>query len=528
MATTLASLVVRIGADVRGVTAGLRTLDRRMKSSEAASARIARAYRTVVAGSALYAARQVFELGASVEETGSKFRTVFGESSGEMQRFIDDFGNLAGLSGRQAQEMTASIGGVAQAFGFATQESAAFAEQSTRLAADLASFHNAAGGTNEVLGAMKSAFVGEFEPMKRFDVVLRQIDVNQRALAATGKKVVSELTQEEKALATLSLITERAGVAVGDLARTQDSAANRAKRLSAQFRDIREAIAVSLLPVFNVVMREIEGMLGGTATFIEWLKTSAPVMTAWAEVGVAAFKAVASALALPVRLAFDLGMQLGNVGRAMVALIQQDWAAFHTIANEIEQTWSDMGKSFVDVGDNVIELYDRLRIAMETFGATTVNIVNPSLDSTEQSAAAAASEMERLLAALSKYNAASGLLGGLSRIPGLGFLGGLSGFAGTLGGVLNPLAGVAGAFGFGGGKASGGPVSGGTAYMVGERGPEMFVPSQSGTIIPNGGVSINVSVTAPRNGSEAMRDREWMRSLQMGADALRSNGYSFA
>lgn len=35
------------------------------------------------------------------------------------------------------------------------------------------------------------------------------------------------------------------------------------------------------------------------------------------------------------------------------------------------------------------------------------------------------------------------------------------------------------------GRAEGGPVAGGAAYMVGERGPELFVPRMSGTIIPN-------------------------------------------
>ncbi len=39
---------------------------------------------------------------------------------------------------------------------------------------------------------------------------------------------------------------------------------------------------------------------------------------------------------------------------------------------------------------------------------------------------------------------------------------------------------------FGGAKASGGPVSGGTPYLVGEEGPELFVPGRSGTIVPNG------------------------------------------
>lgn len=35
------------------------------------------------------------------------------------------------------------------------------------------------------------------------------------------------------------------------------------------------------------------------------------------------------------------------------------------------------------------------------------------------------------------------------------------------------------------GRAAGGPVSGGSPYIVGERGPEVFVPSASGAIVPN-------------------------------------------
>jgi phage-related minor tail protein len=39
------------------------------------------------------------------------------------------------------------------------------------------------------------------------------------------------------------------------------------------------------------------------------------------------------------------------------------------------------------------------------------------------------------------------------------------------------------------GKATGGPVSAGSPYIVGERGPELFMPSGSGTIIPNNQMS---------------------------------------
>jgi hypothetical protein len=40
-------------------------------------------------------------------------------------------------------------------------------------------------------------------------------------------------------------------------------------------------------------------------------------------------------------------------------------------------------------------------------------------------------------------------------------------------------------------RADGGPVSGGTAYIVGERGPELFVPGVSGTIVPNDEIQPN-------------------------------------
>lgn len=50
---------------------------------------------------------------------------------------------------------------------------------------------------------------------------------------------------------------------------------------------------------------------------------------------------------------------------------------------------------------------------------------------------------------------------------------------------------------FGGARASGGPVSGGKSYLVGERGPEMFTPAGGGRITPNhamGGGAMTVKV----------------------------------
>ena len=74
--------------------------------------------------------------------------------------------------------------------------------------------------------------------------------------------------------------------------------------------------------------------------------------------------------------------------------------------------------------------------------------------------------------------------------------------------VTAPLAaGISGAIlkGFGA-RAMGGPVNAGSPYMVGEKGPELFVPRSSGSIVPNGamgssggsagGVTVNYNIAA--------------------------------
>ena len=57
-------------------------------------------------------------------------------------------------------------------------------------------------------------------------------------------------------------------------------------------------------------------------------------------------------------------------------------------------------------------------------------------------------------------------------------------------------------------KAAGGPVTGGKSYVVGEEGPELFVPGSSGNIVPNHdmGGSTNIVVNVDASGSAVQGD----------------------
>ncbi len=86
--------------------------------------------------------------------------------------------------------------------------------------------------------------------------------------------------------------------------------------------------------------------------------------------------------------------------------------------------------------------------------------------------------------------ALSGLLNKLAGlIPGLGGGGSSSGGGGGGGGILGFIGSL-----FGGGKAAGGGVSPGVSYLVGEQGPEQFVPGVPGNIVPN---QASAGATAP-------------------------------
>src|SRR5690606_16667076 len=79
------------------------------------------------------------------------------------------------------------------------------------------------------------------------------------------------------------------------------------------------------------------------------------------------------------------------------------------------------------------------------------------------------------------------------------------------------------------GRAMGGPVQAGRAYVVGERGPELFVPRQSGTVVPNEAMArpVVLNIPAPPPSPDpfvAARDAWWQREIAETMRQLESAG----
>jgi hypothetical protein len=125
-------------------------------------------------------------------------------------------------------------------------------------------------------------------------------------------------------------------------------------------------------------------------------------------------------------------------------------------AEQLKQLYSDIGMSIKSgVVEAITSAVEGTKTLGEVAGSVLKNIANKLLDVAINFA---------LFGVSSGTGSGGGLLGGLFK-----------------------------------GRATGGTVTGGSPYIVGERGPELFMPGRSGSIIPNnamGGATINVSVDA--------------------------------
>jgi len=115
-----------------------------------------------------------------------------------------------------------------------------------------------------------------------------------------------------------------------------------------------------------------------------------------------------------------------------------------------------------------------------------------------------ANQLIRIFVVEQAINAIKAFLTPFSASTPLGAGGGTVGKYGTLG----PNYGIPQ-------RANGGPVSSGQTYMVGERGPELFVPGRSGTIVANDkmGGGVNVVVNVDASGSKVEGDEQEGKQL---------------
>ena len=192
------------------------------------------------------------------EEVESKFETVFDEVTFQAKLAAKELQESFGLSGRAAKQLLSDTGDLLSGFGFTDRAALDLSEKVNKLAVDLASFTNIQGGAERASRALTKALLGERESVKELGIAILESDVQQRLLEKGQQDLTGFALKQAKALATLELAIEQSGNALGDYNRTQDSTANRLKRLRNRFEDLKIELGQELLPAFDIVLTKVE------------------------------------------------------------------------------------------------------------------------------------------------------------------------------------------------------------------------------------------------------------------------------
>lgn len=163
-----------------------------------------------------------------------------------------------GLSQSQAAQASVFLGSVLKQYGFSVTESAGQTERLVTLAQDLATTYGY--DVQEALLAITALFRGEYDPIEKFGVAMKQSEVNARLAAQGLNDLEGEALANAQAIARLEMLFERAADSVGAFERASNTLYGSQQKLNAVIGNLQVAAGAPLqepLAAINNIFTEI-------------------------------------------------------------------------------------------------------------------------------------------------------------------------------------------------------------------------------------------------------------------------------
>lgn len=274
---------------------------------------------------------------SQAEQLNNVVNQAFGDMASAVNKWAEETGDSLGRSTHTMrsyagylQAMIRPVVGVNEA---AAEMSLGLAE----LAIDLAAFYDKT--DDEAFTALRSAIMGEIEPMKKFGVAMTQAELQAFALANGIQKNISNMTEAEKVQLRYQYIMDRTRIVQGTALREADEYANVTKALSEEFREQAEAIGHVLMPAYKYILDQVRGLIRWFGSLDNSTKTQ---IAQWGLVGaallgfVAVVATVGAAIAAFIKGLMVLGSVIGFITSPVViaiTLIALAVAALYTAWN---------------------------------------------------------------------------------------------------------------------------------------------------------------------------------------------------
>jgi len=191
-----------------------------------------------------FAKRSITEA-QSLERGLAALGTIFGDQADEMLEFSRGASEI-GLSMTEAAKASTFLGSVLKQSGFAMEETAELTQRLVRLANDLAITYQY--DVQEALLAMTALFRGEYDPIEKFGVAMKQNEIEGVKLERGLEKLTGRAEIFADQQIRLELLFQRATDAEGAYARQSETLFVRQQQLAAAFRNVQSTVGLALTP----------------------------------------------------------------------------------------------------------------------------------------------------------------------------------------------------------------------------------------------------------------------------------------
>jgi hypothetical protein len=307
-----------------------------------------------VAAKAVQFGRESITAARDLERNLYALDTIFGDLAPSMRDFAKDAENI-GLSQSKAAKASTFIGSVLKQSGFAMEDVGKETKNLVTLGTDLAALYGY--DVQEALLGMTALFRGEYDPIEKFGVAMKQQEINSELAARGQDKLEGAARRNAEQTIRLELLYQRAADAMGAFTGQSGSLYTEQKKLGATFENMQAQLGTALLPAIVDVNEQLRLMLKeATPGLIEMFNGLAAAL----EGLMGMFRDAMNPTTELGESFAALGIQLESLGRT---LFGEDFniAKFFEIASGV------LG-FFLDLMHDLLALVENLVIAFQVMG----------------------------------------------------------------------------------------------------------------------------------------------------------------
>jgi hypothetical protein len=250
---TIATAVEQIG--IKQAIASLERLGGQINKVGTGAARAAAGFVAFKAAQAgLSVVQQAYTQARDLERSMAGLKLVFEELTPEMEAFTKGATQL-GLSQAEAAKSATFIGSVLKQSGIEMELNAKQTQRLVSLASDLAFVYGY--DVTEALSGMTALFRGEYDPIEKFGVAMKQSEVNSELAALGLDKLEGSARRNAEAYIRMNMMLDRASDAEGAFADNTQSLYVQQEILQSTFNNVMATVGTGLLPVFTRLVAAI-------------------------------------------------------------------------------------------------------------------------------------------------------------------------------------------------------------------------------------------------------------------------------